>query len=60
MKASYCISQSVPPKSYGLPTTNRRQSIVTIHVPPTMTFTKWGELSKEAINEEDVTSWLYK
>ena len=60
MKTSYCVSHLVPPKSYGLPTTGRGQSIITIHVPPTTTFTKWGELSKEAVDTEDVTSWLYK
>lgn len=60
MKASYCVSQLVPLTSYNLPIVDRRQLMVTIHVPPTMTFTKWWKPSKEDINEEDVTSWLYK
>lgn len=60
MKTSYCASHLIPPKSDSLPIADRRQSMVTIHIPPSTTFTKWGKLSKESIQSEDVTTWLYR
>lgn len=42
MNKSYCISKLTTPKSYGKPTIDHMKPMVTIHLPPSTTFTKWG------------------
>lgn len=58
MNTSYCITKlPKSPKSYGRPV-YKMEPKVFIKVPPTTTFTNWGELNKEDI--DDILDWIYK
>lgn len=55
---AYCITKiPKPPKAYGRSYFIMEPKEI-LKVPLKMTFTKWGELNKEEI--EDILAWIYK
>ena len=49
----------ISPKSYGKPHLLQKEPKVIIQYQPPTTFTRWGELDKETL-DDDVIYWLYK
>lgn len=49
----------ISPKSHGKPHLLKKEPKTIIQYQPPTTFTKWGELNKETL-DEDASTWLYK
>lgn len=49
----------ISPKSHGKPHLLQKEPKIVIQYQPPTTFTRWGELDKETL-DDDVIDWLYK